>query len=388
MANRHLFRSIVLQTLFEWDMRDFTNMDFNQTIRYNLDSFSDTGSTDTADILLLVENIAKKRILIDEIILKAAPEWPLEKITLIDRNILRIGMYELLFGDRSLVPPKVALNEAIELAKSFGGPKSSRFVNGVIGAVYRELGEPGKDERVNVSLDAVPYEQMPIDQKGAAVVYSVDVRNVLRIGMVHDIFGYWTLAKGGIEENETPEQGTIREVKEETDWDVELVQKLGDNEYIAHHPQRGPVRKQVQYFLAKSDHTKPTLEKNSGGLNDVRWFELNELADLNIYNDVSKMLIKSIEILKPSPIIDDETIDDESTTETEIPVSESTIEPNLENIKNNDKSTDKKNVENSGFSIDQLSAMKLIELKALAKARGLKEYSSLKKEDLVSLLVV
>ena len=82
---------------------------------------------------------------LDLVIGKAAPEWPLERIAPVDRNVLRLGLYELLFADREKVPAKVAINEAIELAKSFGGENSGRFVNGVLGAVYKELGEPGKE---------------------------------------------------------------------------------------------------------------------------------------------------------------------------------------------------------------------------------------------------
>jgi len=83
---------------------------------------------------------------IDQIIEKSAPEWPLDQIAIVDRNVLRIGLFELLFGNREEVPPKVAINEAIELAKTFGGESSGRFVNGVLGTVYREIGEPQKEE--------------------------------------------------------------------------------------------------------------------------------------------------------------------------------------------------------------------------------------------------
>ena len=82
----------------------------------------------------------------DKIIEKSAPEWPVSQITIIDRNVLRLGLFELLFGNREEVPPKVAINEAIELAKTFGGDSSGRFINGVLGTVYREIGEPRKDE--------------------------------------------------------------------------------------------------------------------------------------------------------------------------------------------------------------------------------------------------
>lgn len=83
---------------------------------------------------------------IDKIIEKAAPQWPLDQIALVDRNVLRLGIYELLFGNRDEVPPKVAINEAIELAKTFGGDSSGKFINGVLGTIYREIGEPGKDD--------------------------------------------------------------------------------------------------------------------------------------------------------------------------------------------------------------------------------------------------
>jgi len=84
----------------------------------------------------LIEHLPK----INKIIEKAAPQWPLNQIPIIDRNILRIGLYELLFANKEEVPPKVAINEAIELAKSYGGENSSKFINGVLGTVYKQLG--------------------------------------------------------------------------------------------------------------------------------------------------------------------------------------------------------------------------------------------------------
>ncbi len=95
----------------------------------------------------LMEGVIKHKGEIDKIIEKAAPEWPLEQIAVVDRNVLRIGLYELLYADREEVPPKVAINEAIELAKNYGGPNSGKFVNGVLGTVYREIGEPGKEHK-------------------------------------------------------------------------------------------------------------------------------------------------------------------------------------------------------------------------------------------------
>jgi len=265
-------------------------------MQYAIEIHGDLPKEEHKQALTLAESVTKKRVVLDEIIEKAAPDWPLSKISVSDRNILRLGLYELLFGDREAVPPKVAINEAIELAKRFGGEKSGKFVNGIIGAVYREIGEPGKEQDSKDSYD-VPYEDMPVDVKGSAVVYSIDQNNVTRVAMVHDVFGYWTLSKGGIEEKESIEDGTVREIKEETDLNVKIIETLGENEYIAYHPERGPIRKHVHYFLAQSDYVEPTLRNNSGGLDNVKWFELKELSDLTIYDDVSKMIIKSIEIL-------------------------------------------------------------------------------------------
>ena len=83
--------------------------------------------------------MVKKITSIDKIIAKAAPEWPIDQITIVDRNVLRIGLYELLYGNKEDVPPKVAINEAIELAKTFGGESSGKFINGVLGTVFSEI---------------------------------------------------------------------------------------------------------------------------------------------------------------------------------------------------------------------------------------------------------
>ncbi len=95
----------------------------------------------------LLKGIIEHKKEIDNIIEKAAPDWPIDQIAIMDRNALRIGLYELLYVDRGEVPPKVAINEAIEIAKNYGGPNSGKFINGVLGTVYREIGEPGKEDK-------------------------------------------------------------------------------------------------------------------------------------------------------------------------------------------------------------------------------------------------
>jgi len=145
VANRHLSRSIAMQSLYEWDFAGKDNSQLKEIISRNIKEFG-PGLDSVEFIERLVNGVIENLAKLDKIISKSAPEWPIEQITIVDRNILRLGLYELLFGDRKEVPPKVAINEAIELAKSFGGESSGKFINGVLGTVYREIGEPQKDE--------------------------------------------------------------------------------------------------------------------------------------------------------------------------------------------------------------------------------------------------
>lgn len=145
MASRHLSRSVAMQSLYEWDFRGSKTEDLAPIVERNIREFA-AGVDDPSFITQLVDGVVEHLPQINAIIEKAAPQWPLAQIAVVDRNVLRIGLYELLFGNRDEVPPKVAINEAIELAKSFGGDSSGKFVNGVLGTIYREIGEPGKDE--------------------------------------------------------------------------------------------------------------------------------------------------------------------------------------------------------------------------------------------------
>jgi N utilization substance protein B len=133
-----------MQTLYEWDFNGRDDAMIEAAIARNFSEFG-PGLENPEFVEQLVRGILEKREKLDAIIEKTAPEWPIEQVAMVDRNILRLGIYELLFSDREAVPPKVAINEAIELAKGFGGETSSRFVNGVLGTIYREIGEPMKD---------------------------------------------------------------------------------------------------------------------------------------------------------------------------------------------------------------------------------------------------
>lgn len=291
MANRHLARSVVLQTLFEWDTTHVSEAEARAILARNGAEFGG----DDADMpfmeTLLTGVLAKKED-IDLITAKAAPEWPLERIAPVDRNILRLGLFELLFADRSQVPAKVAINEAIELAKTFGGESSGRFINGVLGAVYKEIGEPGKDEKGKSKLKR---EDLPLEKLGGAIVYAKHDGQYY-LALVHDVFGHWTLSKGHIQNDPTPEKGVERVVKEEMGLTAKVEAQVGENEYVASHPEKGKVRKHVWFFLAASEF-EPIQLKRSGGLDDAKWFRLQDILDLNFYDDMLPIVTAAVQKL-------------------------------------------------------------------------------------------
>jgi len=138
MASRHLSRSIVIQTLYEWDFYGKLPGKINSITEKNIKEFG-PGLEDPNFVRKLISGIIEHLSQIDKIIEKAAPEWPIDQITITDRNVLRVGLYELLFSSKEEVPSKVAINEAIELAKTFGGENSGKFINGVLGTVFKQI---------------------------------------------------------------------------------------------------------------------------------------------------------------------------------------------------------------------------------------------------------
>lgn len=143
-ANRHLGRIVALQTLYEQDFRREVGdpgLDLEEVLGRNIERYEET-IEDKAFIEELVHGVSAREKELDDVIRPVAPEWPIEQIARMDRVILRIGVYELLYEKG--VPPKVAINEAVELAKAFGGDNSSKFINGVLGTILRNQEEPAK----------------------------------------------------------------------------------------------------------------------------------------------------------------------------------------------------------------------------------------------------
>jgi transcription antitermination protein NusB len=135
MANRHLLRTVALQSLFEWDF-NHGQENLEEITERMLEEFA-SGAEDADFAKELIKGVIDNQEEIDRTITETAPEWPLDQITNVDRNVLRLGIYELMFTKET--PPKVAINEAVEMGKRFGGESSGKFVNGVLGTLYKKM---------------------------------------------------------------------------------------------------------------------------------------------------------------------------------------------------------------------------------------------------------
>jgi transcription antitermination protein NusB len=150
-SNRHLGRIVALQSLYEYEFRvqsEDASVNIEEILDRNLDRYKEE-IDDTSFVKDLVKGVLEHQTDLDDHIRPLAPEWPIEQIARIDRNVLRLGLYELLYRAEQ-VPPKVAINEAVELAKAFGSDNSSKFINGVLGTAYRTLVEGTADASAEV----------------------------------------------------------------------------------------------------------------------------------------------------------------------------------------------------------------------------------------------
>ncbi|MBI2551745.1 transcription antitermination factor NusB [Candidatus Uhrbacteria bacterium] len=146
MANRHLGRTIIMQSLYQWDFRGKDQSELERALVKNLQEFAPEFD-DVPFVENTINGILKNLPVIDALITKYAPQWPLDQITIVDRNVLRIGVFELKFSPE--IPARVAINESIELAKTFGGESSGKFVNGVLGAIYRDMTAKGEIKEID-----------------------------------------------------------------------------------------------------------------------------------------------------------------------------------------------------------------------------------------------
>lgn len=270
MSARHVSRSVVLQALFVLDAGEWHD-DARSVLGEQL---AEARDVDTVYAEQLLNTVLAKRNELDALIVTAAPQWPLDKIAVSDRNILRIGLSELLYTETLGVPPKVAINESIELAKEFGGDTSSKFVNGVLGTIYKDIGEPRKDEGATRKIAAV----RTTDLHGAVVFakHEDDVHLLFK----HDESGKWVLPEAQTQEALV---GVLREM---LDTELVLGDVLAEHESTAHNPQRGAVTTRAVYYLTESPFTEVE--------GDAQWFKLKDAMNVHVRDDVRALMAEAI----------------------------------------------------------------------------------------------
>ncbi len=293
MASRHLSRSIVMQSLYEWDFSDKKG-DLKKIVEKNIKEFG-PGLEDQSFIWQLIDGVVEKLAKIDEIIEKAAPEWPISQINIVDRNVLRIGIFELLFGNKEEVPPKVAINEAIELAKNFGGESSGKFINGVLGTIYKEMPESKEEKEIRGE-----GMELPEETSAGGIVYRKTNGNY-QIALIKDAFDYWTFPKGHVEAGENLEQTALREIKEEIGLEnLTIIKNLGERIYKAKNREKGGyIKRKVTDFLLEAVGSEAELKiENSTGIKEGQWFNLDDIASLRQYKGPDKTLQEVVDYLK------------------------------------------------------------------------------------------
>lgn len=294
MASRHLSRIAALQALFASDIVLAGSAPLSADMllearEKNIDSLAHDDE-DKKFTEALLKGVAAKQSELDGVLEKAAPQWPINKIAAIDRNILRIGLYELLFGATVSVPPKVALNEAIELAKTFGGDTSPKFVNGVLGSVYRSLGSPRKEE--------APKENDEIGYSAGVVVCAKIGDDEWAVALVLDAFDTWTVPKSKVKEGELSKDAALRAASEELGLtQVELCATIGEHTYDAHTPAQGRTKRVVGYFVGCTEKA-PLAPVKKRSVKDARWFPLHELAEAQVYDDLRPVIESGIEAVR------------------------------------------------------------------------------------------
>jgi len=133
--NRHLSRTLCMQSLYEWEFRPDANLE--EIIERNIAEFKK--DVDEDYVHKVVHGTLEHVDAINDLIVEAAPEWPLDQVARVDKNVLRVALYEMLYDKEEDVPPRVSINEAIEIGKTFGSESSPKFINGVLGSIYRKF---------------------------------------------------------------------------------------------------------------------------------------------------------------------------------------------------------------------------------------------------------
>ncbi len=291
MANRGLARLIAVQTVFAGVFRG--DLDIDDQVAYVAENFSIVEDKETLDYALkIVKGVFDNKDKIDEILRGAVVKTSLENVYAIDLSILRCALFELLFSKDEKIPPRVVLDEYIELAKFLSNDSSRRFVNGVLASIYENV----KDGDSADGEEDVVGE----DNRIGFMVYKI-VDGVVYVLMIYDRFYFWTLPKGRVLDGESHEDVIVRKAKEEIGLDIEkgsIGEKIGDTQYVYRDPERGLIRVNVDYYLVEYNGAMEDVSVgNKKSVLDVKFFDVEELADLRVYDDIIRVLNSGLEYI-------------------------------------------------------------------------------------------
>lgn len=276
MSNRHLARTLVLQSLFQWDFNNRTE-NLEEILKNNQQEFAPEFDDQNFSKELLDQIVGHIQEL-DDLIGKYAPEWPLEQITTTDRNVLRIGIFELKFSPA--IPPKVAINEAIELAKTYGSEASGKFINGVLGSVFKDMQEKGEKK---------DFENEQAREFSAGGVVFCETNGNYEFALVLDAYGKWTFPKGHIEINEDKEKAAIREVSEEIGINnCASLGYLGSIDIKVNEPNKKPVPKTIYYYLLKADKQELIVTPEPE-VKEAKWMDKDEANKMISYENAKEI---------------------------------------------------------------------------------------------------
>ncbi len=296
MITRRESRGIALQTLFYNDFKQ--DKEWKDNYEYALSDFFDAKEDDGKKVerikkdeysFNLVKNVLEKKTLLDDIIKKAAVDWPLEKISIINRNILRIGIFELLFDKE--IPTAIAANEAIILSKIFNNSeKDDQFISGVLGAVSEAAGFDDESKKRIEKEKKIKYGFLPFVEKNKKI----------KIALVYNIFGKWTLPKGSINQEFPNEAEAIRAIaKDKFNIEGEVLEKIGGHTYSAGIVNDKKIIKTINYFLLKvSNLDQIKLNPKLEGLTEIKFFNFDEIDGLEIYDDIKGFINNAKKILE------------------------------------------------------------------------------------------
>lgn len=276
LSIRHQSRILVLQSLYE------ASFDGAKSVREVLSrNITSSGyKVDEAFCAKILDGIDTHQAEIDKMITETAPEWPLAQIATIDLSILRMSIFELIFDDE--VPPKAVINEAVELGKAFGGDNSGKFINGVLGTIFR-ASKKFIDDDIVMAAGGIVYRELPGHER--------------QFLAIKNMYKKWTFPKGRVQDNETWQEAALREIQEETGiTEGEIIGEIGEISFTDRSLQE-TVNKNIHFYLVKTDQNTLLVDPEAHVI-DVKWMTEKEIRQNLDYPNLIDLFEQALKMLE------------------------------------------------------------------------------------------